>query len=61
MGEFGMWLKTCDGNQCSRLSLDLTRNNIRRYHESRTCGNRAHAARYRARKADELVAEAEVS
>ena len=46
-------IKTCEGNACNRLLLDTTRNSIRRYCDSRTCGNRIHAARYRSRRATE--------
>lgn len=50
MNEFHR-LKTCEGGACNRLFLDTTRNCIRLYCDSRTCGNRVHAARYRSRKA----------
>jgi Conserved protein containing a Zn-ribbon-like motif, possibly RNA-binding len=50
MDEFRR-LKTCEGNACNRLFLDTTRNSIRRYCDSRTCGNRIHSARYRSRRA----------
>ncbi len=41
-------LRTCSGTACSRLFFDTTRNGKRLYCDSRTCGNRIHAARYRA-------------
>jgi len=52
MDEFHR-LKTCEGNACNRLFLDTTRNSIRRYCDSRTCGNRIHSARYRSRNTAE--------
>ena len=47
----GEWqrLRTCAGTACNRLVFDTTRNGKRLYCDSRTCGNRIHAARYRAR------------
>ena len=50
----GEWqrLRTCSGEACNRLFLDTTRNGKRLYCDSRTCGNRIHAARYRIRTAE---------
>ena len=47
----GEWqrLRTCSGEACNRLFLDITRNGKRLYCDSRTCGNRIHTARYRIR------------
>ena len=47
----GEWqrLRTCAGEACNRLFFDTTRNGKRLYCDSRTCGNRIHAARYRTR------------
>jgi predicted RNA-binding Zn ribbon-like protein len=41
-------LKACDG--CGRLFLDASRNRSRRWCDMQGCGNRAKAARHRARK-----------
>ena len=41
-------LKTCGG--CGRLFLDASRNRSRRWCDMQSCGNRAKAARHRARK-----------
>lgn len=47
----GEWerLRTCSGTVCNNLFFDTTRNGKRLYCDSRTCGNRVHAARYRNR------------
>lgn len=44
-------LRSCASPDCRDLFLDLSRNRIRRYCDSRTCGNRQHVAAYRARRA----------
>lgn len=49
MGEFAR-IRSCDGDACRLLFFDVTRNGKRLYCDSRTCGNRTHAARYRARR-----------
>lgn len=49
MGEWSR-LRTCEGDNCNKLFMDFTRNGARRYCDSQTCGNRLHAAHYRARK-----------
>ena len=50
----GEWqrLRTCSSTACNRLFFDTTRNGKRLYCDSRTCGNRVHAARYRTRTAE---------
>lgn len=42
--------RVCDGADCSKTFVDVSKNASRRYCDSQTCGNRVHAARYRARK-----------
>jgi predicted RNA-binding Zn ribbon-like protein len=56
----GEWqrLRTCSGEACNRLFLDTTRNGKRLYCDSRTCGNRIHAARYRIRTAERSATSA---
>lgn len=49
-------LRTCAGTDCNRLFLDITRNGKRLYCDSRTCGGRIHAARYRTRTAERALA-----
>jgi predicted RNA-binding Zn ribbon-like protein len=44
-------LKRCDAADCSAVLVDLSRNRSRRYCDVGNCGNRAHVAAYRARKA----------
>lgn len=53
----GEWdrLRTCSGTACNRFFFDVTRNGKRLYCDSRTCGNRLHAARYRTRTAERSV------
>jgi predicted RNA-binding Zn ribbon-like protein len=55
----GEWqrLRTCSGTACNRLFFDTTRNGKRLYCDSRTCGNRIHAARYRIRTAERSLSE----
>ncbi|HKA69089.1 MAG TPA: CGNR zinc finger domain-containing protein [Actinomycetes bacterium] len=43
-------LRVCEAPDCARVLLDVTKNNCRRYCDSRTCGNRLHVAAYRARQ-----------
>lgn len=43
-------LKECAAPGCHRQFLDLSRNSSRRYCDARGCGNRLHAAQYRARQ-----------
>jgi predicted RNA-binding Zn ribbon-like protein len=43
-------LRTCDGPGCNKVFIDVSKNGSRRYCDSQSCGNRLHAARYRARK-----------
>ncbi len=42
--------RTCDGDGCDKVFIDVSKNASRRYCDSQTCGNRLHAARYRARR-----------
>jgi predicted RNA-binding Zn ribbon-like protein len=44
-------LRSCASPTCASVFIDLSRNQSRRYCDSRTCGNRLHVAAYRARKA----------
>ncbi|GAA3202873.1 CGNR zinc finger domain-containing protein [Actinocorallia longicatena] len=43
-------LRTCAADSCGRVLVDLSRNRCRRFCDSKTCGNRAHVAAYRARR-----------
>jgi predicted RNA-binding Zn ribbon-like protein len=43
-------VRTCASPQCDLAFLDLSRNQSRRYCDSRTCGNRIHVAAYRSRQ-----------
>ncbi|GAA2730647.1 CGNR zinc finger domain-containing protein [Actinocorallia aurantiaca] len=43
-------LRPCAAEDCDRVLVDLSRNRCRRFCDSRTCGNRAHVAAYRARR-----------
>lgn len=54
----GEWqrLRTCSGEACNRLFFDISRNGKRLYCDSRTCGNRIHAARYRTRAVERSMA-----
>jgi predicted RNA-binding Zn ribbon-like protein len=51
-GDLGR-VRRCGDARCTRVFLDHTRNGRRRWCEMSTCGNRAKAARFRARHADE--------
>ncbi|GIG38378.1 CGNR zinc finger domain-containing protein [Cellulomonas phragmiteti] len=44
-------MKVCEGEGCSAVLVDLSRNRSRRFCEVNSCGNRAHVAAYRARRA----------
>jgi predicted RNA-binding Zn ribbon-like protein len=44
-------MRSCASPTCAAVFIDLSRNQSRRYCDSRTCGNRLHVAAYRARKA----------
>jgi len=48
-GESGR-VRTCASPQCDLVFIDLSRNQSRRYCDSRTCGNRIHVAAYRSRQ-----------
>jgi len=41
---------SCQAPGCRQVFVDLSRNQCRRYCDSRTCGNRMHVAAYRARR-----------
>src|SRR5215468_2504984 len=43
-------VRTCASPQCDAVFIDLSRNQSRRYCDSRTCGNRVHVAAYRSRR-----------
>ncbi|HEX9066818.1 MAG TPA: CGNR zinc finger domain-containing protein [Streptosporangiaceae bacterium] len=43
-------VRTCAAPRCEAVFVDLTRNQSRRFCDSRTCGNRAHVAAYRSRR-----------
>jgi predicted RNA-binding Zn ribbon-like protein len=43
-------VRTCASPQCDIVFIDLSRNQSRRYCDSRTCGNRTHVAAYRSRQ-----------
>ncbi|TCO55905.1 CGNR zinc finger domain-containing protein [Actinocrispum wychmicini] len=45
-------LRTCAADDCTNVFVDLSRNSARRFCDARTCGNRTHAAAYRARRRD---------
>jgi predicted RNA-binding Zn ribbon-like protein len=51
MGELGR-LRVCDGEDCVRVFVDLSKNRSRRFCDA-GCGNRANVAAYRARRAGE--------
>lgn len=42
--------RVCSGDGCDKVFIDVSKNASRRYCDSQTCGNRLHAARYRARR-----------
>jgi predicted RNA-binding Zn ribbon-like protein len=44
-------LRRCEGEDCSAVFVDLSRNRSRRFCDTGNCGNRAHVAAYRARRA----------
>jgi predicted RNA-binding Zn ribbon-like protein len=43
-------LRVCSAPGCSRALVDVTRNRSRTFCDSKSCGNRVHAAAYRARQ-----------
>src|SRR5258708_8703185 len=43
-------VRTCASPECDAVFIDLSRNQSRRYCDSRTCGNRVHVASYRSRQ-----------
>jgi predicted RNA-binding Zn ribbon-like protein len=46
----GSRLRSCASPGCRSVFVDFSRNQSRRYCDSRTCGNRLHVAAYRARR-----------
>ncbi|PWD50088.1 RNA-binding protein [Serinibacter arcticus] len=44
-------LRACEGEGCSAVLVDLSRNSSRRFCDVNNCGNRAHVEAYRARQA----------
>lgn len=42
--------RACEAPDCGDVFVDTSRNRSRRYCDSRSCGNRVHAAAYRARR-----------
>jgi predicted RNA-binding Zn ribbon-like protein len=46
----GSRLRSCASPGCRAVFVDFSRNQSRRYCDSRTCGNRLHVAAYRARR-----------
>ena len=45
----GSRVRSCASPHCEAVFIDLSRNQSRRYCDSRTCGNRVHVAAYRSR------------
>jgi predicted RNA-binding Zn ribbon-like protein len=43
-------VRTCASPECDAVFIDLSRNQSRRFCDSRTCGNRVHVAAYRSRQ-----------
>jgi predicted RNA-binding Zn ribbon-like protein len=43
-------VRTCASPECDAVFIDLSRNQSKRYCDSRTCGNRVHVAAYRSRR-----------
>jgi len=43
-------VRTCASPRCDAVFIDLSRNQSRRFCDSRTCGNRVHVAAYRSRR-----------
>ncbi len=56
-GESGR-VRTCASPRCDVVFVDLSRNQSRRYCDSRTCGNRIHVAAYRSRQSASARTEA---
>jgi len=46
----GSRVRACASPRCEAVFIDLSRNQSRRYCDSRTCGNRVHVAAYRSRR-----------
>jgi predicted RNA-binding Zn ribbon-like protein len=48
-GQIGR-LRQCEGTDCDRVFVDRSRSRVRRYCDTRTCGNRMNVAAYRRRQ-----------
>ena len=48
-GQIGR-LRQCEGTDCARVFVDRSRSRVRRYCDTRTCGNRMNVAAYRRRQ-----------
>lgn len=48
-------LRVCAADDCQAVLIDLSKNRSRRYCDTGNCGNRAHVAAYRKRKAEEAA------
>ncbi|HEX2321150.1 MAG TPA: CGNR zinc finger domain-containing protein [Streptosporangiaceae bacterium] len=55
-GESGR-VRTCASPRCDVVFIDMSRNQSRRYCDSRTCGNRLHVAAYRSRQSASAPSE----
>jgi predicted RNA-binding Zn ribbon-like protein len=53
-------VRTCASPECDAVFIDQSRNQSRRYCDSRTCGNRVHVAAYRTRRSAARPATAAV-
>jgi len=51
----GSRIRTCASPRCDAMFIDLSRNQTRRFCDSRTCGNRVHVAAYRSRRSATAV------
>ena len=51
-------VRTCASPRCDAVFIDLSRNQSRRFCDSRTCGNRVHVAAYRSRRSASPVGPA---
>ncbi len=54
-------LRSCASPDCRNVFVDFSRNQSRRYCDSRTCGNRLHVAAYRARRSSAARSAAQAS
>ncbi len=51
-------VRTCASPRCDAVFIDMSRNQSRRFCDSRTCGNRVHVAAYRSRRSASPVGPA---